>query len=64
MSKAKKYNIETVQDLIDQLNKVEDKSKPIYGFLNINGDIYDAVNVALVDDTLTDRVDINFTVDD
>ncbi len=61
---AKKYNIETVQDLIDRLSEVQDKSKPIFGFLSINGDIYDAVNVAMVDDTLTDRVDINFTVDD
>ena len=61
---AKKDAIITVQDLIDQLNKVKDKSKPIFGYLNINGDTYEVVNVEMVDDTLTDRVDINFTVDD
>lgn len=64
VAQVKKDAIITVQDLIDKLNEVADKSKPIFGYLNINGDTYDAVNIEMVDDTLTDRVDINLTVDD
>jgi hypothetical protein len=51
--------IKTVQDLIDKLNEVEDKTKPVFAYLNINGDNYEVVPISLVDDTISDRVDIN-----
>jgi hypothetical protein len=54
----------TVQNLIDKLNEVEDKSKPIFGYININGDTYEVVPIIMVDDTISDRVDINLEVDD
>ncbi len=56
--------IATVQDLIDKLNEVEDKTKPVFAYLNVNGDTYEVVPIALVDDTISDRVDINIEVDD
>ena len=56
--------INTVQELIDILNQVDDKTKPIFGFVNINGDTYEAVPIVMVDNTISDRVDINLEVDD
>jgi len=56
----------TVQELIDKLNAVEDKSKPIFGFINVlsaNGnETYDLAVISDVDVCLTDRVDINIDV--
>lgn len=63
-SQIEGQRIVTVQDLIDKLSAVEDKSKPIFGYLNINGNTYDVVNIETVDDTVSDRVDINLTVND
>jgi len=52
--------IQTVQDLLDALNNIEDKSKPIFGFVTDNNDNrYEIVPIQLVDDTISDRVDIN-----
>ena len=49
-----KLNINTVQELLDQLNNVEDKSLPV--FIYDNGEILD---ISLVDTDISDRVDIN-----
>ena len=49
-----KLNIDTVQELLDQLNNVEDKSLPV--FIYDNGEI---LNISLVDTDISDRVDIN-----
>ena len=49
-----KLNINTVQELLDQLNNVEDKSLPV--FIYDNGEI---LNISLVDTDISDRVDIN-----
>lgn len=56
--------IATVQDLIDKLNEVEDKSKPVFAYLNVNGETYEVVPILMVDDTISDRVDINIDIDD
>lgn len=47
--------IETVLDLIEVLNKVEDKSLPIYAFS------YMTEEISTIDfvDVLSDRVDLN-----
>ena len=49
-----KLNVNTVQELLDQLNNVEDKSLPV--FIYDNGEI---LNISLVDTDISDRVDIN-----
>ena len=49
-----KLNVNTVQELLDQLNNVEDKSLPV--FIYDNGEILD---ISLVDTDISDRVDIN-----
>ena len=49
-----KLNVNTVQELLDQLNNVEDKSLPV--FIYDNGEI---LNISLVDYDISDRVDIN-----
>ena len=49
-----KLNINTVQELLDQLNNVEDKSLPV--FIYDNGEI---LNISLVDTDISNRVDIN-----
>ena len=51
----KKRNL-TVQDLINELNTVEDKTKPVFIYNNKNSDIY---SIELVDTDISDRVDIN-----
>jgi len=52
--------IKSVADLIEELQKVEDKTKPVYVFIadieSINCDI---MSIDLVDDSISDRVDIN-----
>ncbi len=45
----------TVQELINELNKVENKELPIFVY-NIDSNLY---NIHSVDDTISDRVDIN-----
>lgn len=56
--------IKTVQDLIDELNKIEDKTKPIFGYVvdDDSGDTYEIVPITLVDDSISDRVDINLDI--
>ena len=49
-----KLNVNTVQELLDQLNNVEDKSLPV--FIYDNGEI---LNISLVDTDISNRVDIN-----
>ena len=52
--------IKDVAELIAELEKVEDKTKPVYVFIadieQINSDI---TQIDLVDDSISDRVDIN-----
>ena len=56
--------INTVQELIDELNKVEDKTKPVFGFVTTSDDDqYDVVPIVLVDIDISDRVDINLHID-
>ena len=47
----------TVQDLIDALEQVEDKSLPVFAY---NGE---PMEVDFVDNTITDRVDLNVITD-
>ena len=49
-----KLNVNTVQELLDQLNNVEDKSLPV--FIYDNGEI---LNISLVDTDISNRVNIN-----
>ena len=51
----KKRNL-TVQDLINELNTVEDKTKPVFIYNDKNSDIY---SIELIDTDISDRVDIN-----
>lgn len=44
----------TVQDLIDQLNEVKDKTLPV--FMYHEDEIY---KITMVDNSISDRVDIN-----
>ena len=44
----------TVADLIDQLERIENKELPIFVFAET-----DIVSIEMVDDSLTDRVDLN-----
>ena len=46
-----------VQRLIEELEQIEDKTLPVYGY---NGEI---MEVDFVDDTITDRVDLNLVCD-
>jgi len=48
-----------VKELITELNKVEDKDKEVYGF--IDGDIF---AVTMVDLGISDRVDLNIDYGD
>lgn len=48
--------INTVQELIDQLNNVEDKTKPVFIYDTKNSDL---LHISLVDTDISDRVDIN-----
>jgi hypothetical protein len=57
--------IKTVQDLIDELNKIKDKSKPIFSYItNELGETFEVVPIRLVDDTISDRVDINIHIEE
>lgn len=47
----------TVQELINQLNKVEDKTKMIY--VHVGTDEIDILEVESVDDSMDDRTDLN-----
>lgn len=49
----------TVQELIDKLEKVQDKNMRCCIYIYGNGTLYEPV---LVDDGLSDRVDINCEV--
>ena len=48
--------IETVQELIDKLQAIEDKSKPIFVYDNSTSQLSD---INLIDTDLGDRVDLN-----
>jgi len=55
--------IYTVQELIDELNKVEDKTKPIFGYItNEQDETFEVVPIVLVDIDISDRVDINLHI--
>lgn len=59
--------IKTVQDLIDELNQVEDKSKPIFAYITLltergGQESFDCAVISDVDFNLTDRVDINIDI--
>lgn len=57
--------IKTVQDLIDQLNAVKDKTKPVFGYIvnEITEETDEIVTITLVDE-ISDRVDINLSITD
>jgi hypothetical protein len=57
--------IKTVQNLIDELNKIEDKTKPVFGFIIDEleeTNTHELVKITLVDNSISDRVDINLTI--
>ena len=54
---TEEIKIVTVQDLIDSLNEVEDKTKPVFLYNCATSQRYEDLEI---DDTLTDAVDINF----
>ena len=59
--------INSVQDLIDELNQVEDKSKPIFAYVTLltergGQESFDCANITDIDFNLTDRVDINIDI--
>lgn len=47
----------TVQELINQLNKVEDKTKMVY--VHVGSEEVDILEIESVDDNMNDRVDLN-----
>jgi hypothetical protein len=56
--------IQTVQDLIDKLNEVEDKTKPVFAFVTTDMDEqFDVVPIIMVDNDISDRVDINIHIE-
>jgi hypothetical protein len=55
--------INTVQDLLDELNAIEDKTKPVFGFITTDKDgQYELIPIVLVDNDISDRVDLNFNI--
>jgi hypothetical protein len=52
--------IKTVQDMIDELQQVEDKTVPIYAYDQTTGG---RVEFSMVDDDIDGQVDINFDSD-
>jgi len=52
----------TVEELMNELNKIENKKLPVFGYI-INGDsTLEVVPITMVDSSISDRVDINFEV--
>lgn len=49
----------TVQKLIDILMEVENKELPIFIYDNSEGEIKEIFDDEIIDETITDRVDIN-----
>lgn len=47
----------TVQELINQLNKVKDKTKMVY--VHVGTDEIDILEIEEVDDSMEDRTDLN-----
>lgn len=56
--------INTVRELKKELAKIKgkDQDKPIFGYVVIGDDTYEVVPIILVDDSISDRVDINLEV--
>jgi hypothetical protein len=56
--------ISTVRELKKELAKIKGKGqdKPIFGYVVIGDDTYEVVPIILVDDSISDRVDINLEV--
>ena len=50
--------IKTVQDLIDELSDIENKSLPIFAYVTTENDTYNLYTIE-IDTTISDRVDIN-----
>ena len=51
----------TVQELINQLNEVEDKTKMVY--VHVGTDEIDILEIEEVDDSMEDRTDLNTITD-
>lgn len=53
----------TVQQLIDGLMKIEDKTQPVFGYLgeDLEGRTHDIIKIEGLDNDFGDRVDINLT---
>jgi len=53
----------TVQDVIDALMKIKDKTLPVFGYLEETelgkGDSIDIIRLADIDVSIDDRIDIN-----
>lgn len=50
----------TVQDLINILNNIQDKTLPIFCYDDQHGEIF---NISTIDTNISDRIDINFSCD-
>lgn len=52
-----------VQDVINALMKIEDKTLPVFGYLaDANGDTYDIIKLDCIDLDISDRIDINLVL--
>lgn len=56
----------TVQDVINLLMEVKDKSLPVFGYLEETekelGDSIDIINLDSIDTSINDRIDINLLI--
>lgn len=55
----------TVQELIDELLTIEDKSLPILGYVidEVEDVAYDICRIVYVDKTIDDRIDLNIILE-
>lgn len=56
----------TVQQLINKLSEIKNKNLPVYGYVTDKEAeySYQIVPIVLVDDSISDRVDINLEIDE
>jgi hypothetical protein len=65
MAAPKIKTIETVQDLIGELMKLKNKTRPVFGYITTPEDeTFELVPIEMIDDSISDRVDINFYTGD